>query len=817
MKGGLDPKRRAAIRDGALNALFELPERIGRYEIRGELGRGGMGVVYDAFDPSLSRSVAIKVIDARRLAEAGLADGEFHQRFEREMRATSHLFHPNLVTILDAGIARVGGEPQAYYLMERIEGESLELRLRRAGPIARNPGLRIGAAIARGLAIVHQEGLVHRDLKPSNVLLPTRGEAKLTDFGLCQWRPDPLDHNPEQGIIGSPHYLSPEQVTHANVDFRADLFSLGAVLIHILTGALPFPATSLSAHLGRIVSDAPDGMDRLDRDVRSLVAELMAKDPSDRPESAAIVAQRLETLAGASELTTRWRRSLRRVAVGGAFVAAVTTSVALWAHQDLARLQAETDQRRKQLEAQLERSQALTPAFTALTDPVAAEDPEERRAIRDEVTGMLNRIALEQRRYDEASARLSARLNALPWSLLRSLLPERSQPGTVATEFADGGRLSDPEGYLGDQQAQDVEAQLKLLHRELNVDARVLFVTPAQDESFAEFGARSFESLDATGSGPGARGLLLLVDVANGRSRIEMGYALEPHLLDAMAGALARQHLLPAEMDRLSLDLRLILRVVRLRMRSALLAGTYSTALNLDAAGHYGAGGAGASATLHEPLAKLPNPLDPSARSAYAAGGSVRQTYDRYLDWLQHGGFDLSVGIFTADTRTLLAQWRPTPVYLDLMARSHRPGAVGVIEREPAAMLYAISDPLAPPHFFQRGADGWQIDLAARERHVIRIAGDAFSWSLRRVEAQPLAAFRAQLEPVDGLIRIRGAANQPLPAANRLLPASQQPGQKSRPKSRPRSQRAPQLPFYLRRKPNSSDGQTRRLTGSVEL
>ena len=242
-----------------------------------------------------------------------------------------------------------------------------------------------------------------------------------------------------------------------------------------------------------------------------------------------------------------------------------------------------------------------------------------------------------------------------------------------------------------------------------------------------------------------------------------MGYALEPHLLDAMAGALARQHLLPVESDRLSLDLRLILRVVRLRVRSALLAGTYSTALNLDAAGHYGAGGAGASATIDEPLATLPIPLDPSARLAYAAGASVRETYDRYLDWLQHGGFDLSVGIFSADTRALLSQWRPTPVYLDLMARSHRAGSVAVIEREQVAMLYAISDPLAPPHFFQRGADDWQIDLAARDHHVIRIAGDAFTWSLRRVEAQPLAAFRAELEPVDGLIRIRGAANQPLP------------------------------------------------------
>ena len=133
----LDATRRAAIREGALEAFFELPKRIGRYAIRGELGRGGMGVIYDGFDSNLSRQVAIKVIDVQRLAETGLGDHELHQRFEREMRVTSQLFHPNLVAILDAGIARIGGEPRAYYLMERIEGESLELRLRRAGPMAR--------------------------------------------------------------------------------------------------------------------------------------------------------------------------------------------------------------------------------------------------------------------------------------------------------------------------------------------------------------------------------------------------------------------------------------------------------------------------------------------------------------------------------------------------------------------------------------------------------------------------------------------------------------------------------------------------------
>ena len=130
---------------------------------------------------------------------------------------------------------------------------------------------------------------------------------------------------------------------------------------------------------------------------------------------------------------------------------------------------------------------------------------------------------------------------------------------------------------------------------------------------------------------------------------------------------------------------------------------------------------------------------------------------------MQHGGFDVSVEIFTADSRALLSQWRATPVYLDLMSRSHVVGPVAVIEQEQAAMLYALGDPLAPPHFFTRAGRGWQIDLAARERHVIAIAGGSFTWTLRRIEAQPLAAFRAELEPIEGLIRVRGGDNRPLP------------------------------------------------------
>jgi len=445
-------------------------------------------------------------------------------------------------------------------------------------------------------------------------------------------------------------------------------------------------------------------------------------------------------------------------------VVAATASLALWVHQDLARLEAETHQRRLQLEAQLERSRRVLPTFSALAASGMGGDFEERRAIRDEVTGLLNRIAVERRRHHQASARLSARLHALPWSLLGALLPDRSHEGAAVMAFPESEQLVDPTRYLSAQQAAAVEEQLRLLKLELKVDARVLFVTPPADESFEDFGARVFESLDATGSGPGERGLLLLVDVPGGRSRIELGYALEPHLFDSMAGALAREHLNPADMNRFGLDLRLILRVLRLRLRNALLAGSFPPLLAGDVEGQHGAGGAGGSALLGDPTQTLPIPLERGARMAYSAGSSVRETYSRYLHWLQNGGFDLSVGMFTAGSRALLSRWRATPVYLDLMSRSHLMGPVAVIEREQSAMLYALADPLAPPHFFQRTSHGWQINLAAREHHVLAIAGGPFTWTLRRIEVAPLVSFRADLEAVEGLIRIRGGANRPLPS-----------------------------------------------------
>ena len=754
MSDGLSPVRRAELRERALDALFALPEQIDRYQIRGLLGRGGMGVVYDAFDPRLGRRVALKVIDAERLGDVA-ADRDLQQRFEREMRATSQLFHPNLIAILDAGIADIASVPSAYYVMERIEGESLESRLQRAGALSRSSALEVALALARGLARVHEEGLVHRDLKPSNVLLPEGGPPKLTDFGLCQLRQEPT----ETKILGSAHYLAPEQVTGAQVDARSDLFGLGGILVQMFTAKAPFPASSLSEHLVRIVSGEPEGLAHLDRDVRELARTLLAKDPGDRPESAEWVARRLESLTSRNRPGQLWRRALAGSAVAVILIAAGVTTWGLSARSTLQRLEGEVRIRSERLAVQIDRARALTPALATLVDSATEE---ERRALRDEITGTLNRLALERRRFDESSRALETHRYAWPWG---GHTQPREDPTTLELQGrlleSEHWKLLDPEGALDTQEAAEVEEQLRLIERELDVDARVLFWNRGDLSPF-EVGTRSFEALESFA--PSGRGLLIVLDPEPARASLQVGYALEPIVTDARAGALARAHLAAAAGgSETGLEIRLALRSLRERLRTGLRSGELE--LFVDAWSGVGpaAGGAGASAVAAASTKDPPLPLNLEERAGFRAGADPIDAYERYRTWLAEGRYDLDVGVLSLESRRLLAGVRRSAVYLREMSDTHPAGRVGVIERGDRALLYALEDPLAPPHFLRRREDGWQIDLASREHHVLPIAGGAYSWTLREIDAGALQRFRDQLAVVEGWIRILGGDNRTLP------------------------------------------------------
>jgi serine/threonine-protein kinase len=262
--------------------------RLGPYEVKGLLGRGGMAVVLKAVDPALNRTVAIKVL-AIHLASCGAA----RQRFLREARAAAAVVHQHVVSVY--AVDETGGLP--YLVMEYVPGRSLQDRLDRQGALALTEVLRIGMQAAAGLAAAHAQGLVHRDVKPANILLENGVErARLTDFGLARAVSDAA--LTQSGVVaGTPQYMAPEQARGEAVDHRADLFSLGSTLYAMCTGHPPFRAESAVAVLRRVSDDEPRPVRELNSEVpawlAAIIARLHAKDPAQRFQTAAEVADLL--------------------------------------------------------------------------------------------------------------------------------------------------------------------------------------------------------------------------------------------------------------------------------------------------------------------------------------------------------------------------------------------------------------------------------------------------------------------------------------------------------------------------------------------
>lgn len=279
--------------DAALDFLApsDWPDSLGRlgpYEVKGLLGRGGMAVVLKAADPALNRTVAIKVL-AAHLASCGAA----RQRFLREARAAAAVVHEHVVAV--HAVDETGGLP--YLVMEYVPGRSLQERLDRQGPLALPEVLRIGMQAAAGLAAAHAQGLVHRDVKPANILLENGVErARLTDFGLARAVSDAA--LTQSGVVaGTPQYMAPEQARAEAVDHRADLFSLGSTLYAMCTGHPPFRAESAVAVLRRVSDDEPRPVREVNSEVpawlAAIIAKLHAKEPAQRYQTAAEVSDLL--------------------------------------------------------------------------------------------------------------------------------------------------------------------------------------------------------------------------------------------------------------------------------------------------------------------------------------------------------------------------------------------------------------------------------------------------------------------------------------------------------------------------------------------
>ncbi|HUK12743.1 MAG TPA: serine/threonine-protein kinase [Thermoanaerobaculaceae bacterium] len=257
------------------------------------LGRGAMGVVYLARDPVIGRRVALKTLTVPADAEEA---EEFRQRFLREAQAAGILNHPGIVTVHDAGVDDATG--LSFIAMEFIEGKSLKDFLRAGHGFAYSEVARIGASLAGGLDYAHAKGVVHRDIKPANILLTPQGMVKITDFGVARMESSNLTATGQ--FIGTPNYMSPEQVAGAAVDGRSDLFSLGVVLFELLTGQRPFVGASLTEVSYKIVHEpAPipsQVRPGLPPAFNPIVLKLLEKEPSRRYPRGADVARALDAL-----------------------------------------------------------------------------------------------------------------------------------------------------------------------------------------------------------------------------------------------------------------------------------------------------------------------------------------------------------------------------------------------------------------------------------------------------------------------------------------------------------------------------------------
>src|SRR4051812_17592232 len=254
---------------------------LGRYKIISELGQGAMGVVYKAVDPIIDRTVAIKTINLN-LSKSELE--EYEARFQQEIKAAGRLNHPNIVTIYDVGKT----ESVAYMAMEFLEGSELKDMIASGNLPGTDQVVDIISQVADGLWFAHQQDIVHRDVKPSNIMVLKGGIAKITDFGIARL-PNSAVKTMTGLILGSPRYMSPEQVIGKSIDARSDIFSLGVVLYEALTCVAPFEGDNVTPIMSSPVNPTPPPPSPHTRAIPPMldliVAKAMAKLLEDRYQS----------------------------------------------------------------------------------------------------------------------------------------------------------------------------------------------------------------------------------------------------------------------------------------------------------------------------------------------------------------------------------------------------------------------------------------------------------------------------------------------------------------------------------------------------
>jgi serine/threonine-protein kinase len=290
-----------------------MPEHFGRYEIKSELGRGGMATVYHAYDPRFERDVAIKV-----LPHEFLHDTQFRARFEREAKTIALIEHPAIVPVYDFG--EEDGQP--YIVMRYMSGGSLAERLQK-GPLNIPDAQQILTRLAPALDAAHAKGIIHRDLKPGNVLFDQYGNAFLSDFGIARLTQSGSGTLTGGAILGTPSYMSPEQIQgDRELDGRSDIYALGIILFQMLTGSLPYksdtPAKVMMMHLLEPVPQILNFKDDLPPALEGVIDQALAKEPDQRYSSAAELTKAVETVLKEEGEPTAVSKSKEKTVLGRA-------------------------------------------------------------------------------------------------------------------------------------------------------------------------------------------------------------------------------------------------------------------------------------------------------------------------------------------------------------------------------------------------------------------------------------------------------------------------------------------------------------------
>ncbi|HEU5182727.1 MAG TPA: serine/threonine-protein kinase [Candidatus Polarisedimenticolia bacterium] len=300
----IDSPRGAALPEPA--PLPAAPATLGPYEIRGLIGAGGMGIVYQGWDVRLNRAVAVKTLKPELAKEPG-----FCERFLREARAVAALSHPNVTQIYDIGEA----EGRPFFAMEYLEGRPLDALLKEEGKLAPARASDLIRQAAVGLKAAAARGIIHRDIKPSNLVVTREGVVKVTDFGLAKMVVADSGLTLTGEVLGSPNYLAPEQASGAPADLRSDIYSLGATLYELVTGRPPFdgptPVSIILKHVREPLRSPRQFSPDLPVPLVTLTQRMLAKRPEDRPKDYDTLIRELDRLLAPIGLPTPPARPAR--------------------------------------------------------------------------------------------------------------------------------------------------------------------------------------------------------------------------------------------------------------------------------------------------------------------------------------------------------------------------------------------------------------------------------------------------------------------------------------------------------------------------